>query len=184
MNSRAKFLIISIALFALAGSALFFFNPTSSTTPVNLIPIAPTETAGHLKPDPTVYSSNSNRIQSTIAEGVPALKPHLDTATSSPVFAEADITQYVATHPVGVKIQYTSPVTVAKIKYLTMKEVHSILGSGGTNLPDSEPMCYVLVTGSFSMTSPPPDAVTVTYQKAYELFDAITGNQVQDGLLN
>jgi hypothetical protein len=195
MNSRAKFLIISIALFALAGSALFFIAPTGSnaSTTANLTPIAQTVQARYPTPDVALHPSHSTRTQSTVAEGAPALKPHVNAvaaasnsvATTSSVFTEADIKQYVATHPIARRVTPTSPIIVEKIQYLTKKEVRSILDRGETTFSDSsdnDPMCLVTLGGTFILEG--PNGIAVTYQKAFELFDAGTGNLVSSGTGN
>jgi hypothetical protein len=193
VNSRAKFLIISIALFALAGSALFFIAPTGSnaSTTANLTPVAQTVQARYPTVDVASHPSHSNRTTSTVAEGAPALTPHVNAAasngaaTTSTTFSEADIKQYVATHPIARRVKATSSMTVEKIQYLTKKEVRSILDSGESTFSDSsdnDPMCLVTIGGTFILEG--PNGIAVTYRKAFELFDSRTGNLVSSGAGN
>jgi hypothetical protein len=189
MKNKVKILIIPIFLFILIG---LVFTISNSSIPViagdstSLTPSPSAKGTPVLDPNPRSLSLNSRPLGSQDV-GMPALKPHLNadaTAsngadTISPTFAEADIKQYVATHPVARRIKATSPITVEKIQYLTRKEVRSILGGDGTTFSDNDPMCLVTLNGTFILEG--PNGVAVTYQKAIELFDAHTGNLVMSG---
>jgi hypothetical protein len=65
---------------------------------------------------------------------------------------------------------------------MTSQAVSVVLQGERTGLPDSTLLCYVELRGNVVFSG--PRGVTVAYPRAYEVFDAHTGNLLGWGGMN
>jgi hypothetical protein len=111
--------------------------------------------------------------------GVPAIAPHLN---QTPAVTEADVMQYVITHPVPYNIAPSGPVSVAHITCTASSGVSQLLGGVSTGFPDDYVLCLAELAGHFEFPSPAvPSRAIATYSQAFEVFDAESGNLVLAG---
>ncbi len=155
----------------------------SAATPVPTLP--------PLAVTPTIVFNPTRTISLSEGEGVPAITPRLAVVNlSTPTFTEGDVRQYVNSHPVGGKISSQGTPVIEKIEFLTKKDLATRLPLGGhvAGLSDDRLLCYVQLSGTFSVAAPPPvvnrTPSSASVQKSMQLFDALTGNLLLTGAGN
>ena len=165
---------------AISTAAVSAGNREIGTDPtvLALIPSPPAKGAAPNLSPPTAVGKPLSKFT-----GVPAVQPHLNLNDSTKAaFDEADIRQFVLANRVGVKIIPTSAFSIEKVEFLTKKEIGTQIGDEGTELPDNDLQCLVTLKGTFTVRS--PNVTSITYSKAYEIFDARTGNKLVSELGN
>jgi hypothetical protein len=120
-------------------------------------------------------------------QGMPAIIPQTTvTDTRTPTFMGQAAIQYVSTHPLRGKISSAGSETIVSVKFLTNQEANAQLNAR-TNFASGRLLCVVELRGTFTVSGPPivnPAGVVVprtsTTQSAFEVFDAHTGNLVEE----
>jgi hypothetical protein len=113
--------------------------------------------------------------------GVKAITP---TSNGIPAFTKGDVIKYVKTHNMPFNVAPLSDITDVQVSFITSKEVNALLNRQNTHIPDNYLLCFVTLTGKFIFPGPPTvDGKTssATYQHAFEIFDAKTGNLLMGG---
>ena len=113
--------------------------------------------------------------------GAPAVTP---TLTGVPAFSKQDVIKYVNTHNIPFNIAALSSHSVGQVSFITSKQVNDFLHRQNTHIPDNYLLCFVTFYGAFIFSGPPVPkgkAATITYQSAFEVFDATTGNLLMGG---
>jgi hypothetical protein len=139
-----------------------------------------------------VDSTKSGPVGGIAAINVGGKKAALTTNSNGAKFTEADVRQFFTTHPEWGLIKSSIPFTIEKVEFLTSREVSAKLGRNVTaivGVTDTTLFCLVTGHGSFSMAGGPPTNAQssqkgVTFQRAFQLFDAQTGNLVLMGGLD
>jgi hypothetical protein len=103
-----------------------------------------------------------------------------------PGFATEELARFAETHPVPKLMTGDGKAKVTKLDCgQTAKTVMALLRGKGTGLPDSTPVCYVELEGSFALSPPrsagKPRGGGVALTTAFEVFDAKTGNLLLTG---
>lgn len=116
--------------------------------------------------------------------GGPAIQPSLnDTDPSMPAFTEADVRSYHNRLPMrgfGERGSSVSPAGIVSIKFLTQRELKTLMPDGVWGTTDDVLLCYVQYTGTFILSSPFGPSKTV--HQAMEIFNAHTGNMLVSGV--
>jgi hypothetical protein len=133
-------------------------------------------------------SSTSGKLLLPIATpeqpvGATAITP---TTSGIPAFSKEDVITYVKTHNIPFNEALLSQHTVEQVSFIPSKEVNAILHRQNTRIPDSYLLCFVTFHGTFVFPGPPVPPVkrktsSITYQRAFEVFDAKTGNLLMGG---
>ena len=113
--------------------------------------------------------------------GAPAITP---TLSGIPAFAKDDVMAYVTTHNMPFDDAPPSDITAVEVSFITSREVNALIDRQNTSIPDSYLLCFVRLTGRFVFAGPPTasgQATSLTYQHAYQVFDAKTGNLLMGG---
>lgn len=135
--------------------------------------IAVNPTSGSSQPRPARPHPTAANAQ--LPRGSPALKPG---PTGSPYTLD-DVREFVLAHPLGARTDKSSAVTITRLEFLTSKEVSPLLKGATTGFADDYKLCYVELAGNFTFFG--PQGATRTYQRAFEVFDAQTGNFLMMG---
>lgn len=122
-------------------------------------------------------------IDIQMPQGVPAITP--SRADALPSFTEAEVRDFVMTHPPG-KGASSSQYTIVTVDCaLTSSDLSRILRDINTGLPDALRVCYIELEGSFTfigpLSQPQGERRVVIYPRGFEVFDAKTGNLLLDG---
>jgi hypothetical protein len=116
--------------------------------------------------------------------GVPAIPPHLRIdATNIAAFTESDVRQYVSSQQSFGQIAPLpgTTVVIVKIEFLTSQAATKLIGES-TGMPASHLLCYVELSGDFSLpTGPGGGSTSATVHTIQEVFDAQTGNLLEIG---
>lgn len=105
--------------------------------------------------------------------GRPAISP-----SPNAQITEAQVRSYVLSHRVPRALQATN-MAVVSVNFINSQQVRSMLHSANLGLPDEEPMCLVILSGTFVFPGPP--GKSPTFPIAVEVYDARTGNLLQSG---
>jgi hypothetical protein len=111
------------------------------------------------------------------AAGSPATGSPAITPVANAQITEAQVRTYVLSHRLP-RAEATNSAIVS-ISFITSEQVSSLLHSAKIGVPDQDPMCLVVMSGTFVF--PGPRGHTVTYPIAVAVFDARTGNLMQSG---
>lgn len=117
--------------------------------------------------------------------GLPAIKPHL---CSVPTFTETDARQYMSTVSSfdSMRISQTSPhFLVTRVLFVTNSVANTILNADTGIASDNLIVCYVEVYGDFTVDSPFPksNSKPVIYHHGQMVFDGVTGNRLDIGIV-
>lgn len=126
-------------------------------------------------------ASNTTIVQpvEAVGPGSAAIKPTLsysDIAKAN--FTEADAIQYVTTHMVDGLM--SSPSVMPKVEsttFLTSKEVEDKFKTS-LGLTANAPVCMVVISGNFRVSTGPVGAGSRILTKVTEVFDGRTGNSL------
>lgn len=111
--------------------------------------------------------------------GVPAISPRsLAVSASMPTFTASDADQYVNSTTVFRAVTSRQP-TIVVTRFMTVVQLDKLLGAIDLGLPETAPVCYVELHGSFTFAG--PKGSTKTYSRAIEVFDGHTGNFLMSG---
>lgn len=116
--------------------------------------------------------------------GAPAITP---TISGVPAFSKEDVIKYVNTHNIPFNAALLSSHSVEQIAFITSRQVNDLLHRQNTHIPDNYLLCFVTFDGTFIFSGPPGangKTSTITYQRAFEVFDATTGNLLMGGGLS
>lgn len=195
-SKRGMIVLISVIVLLLFIIVIIISGTTTkanATTPSsNSTFLTPSPDSKAIVPTTQVnLSSNSN--QSFVSSGVPAIATNASVAKNAttnvavPTFTDADVKSYISSQLyIGRRI-ISSSMQIEKIEFISKEELAKRFHGGSFNYPnDGRLFCYVTLTGTFTVTSPIPDkkGVHITSKRAFIIFDAYTGNQLGDGLLN
>lgn len=111
--------------------------------------------------------------------GVGAITP-----SSTGTITQTDVMNYVQTHNIPFNSATQAAHKVESISFVTSKQVNTLLNRKNTYIPDNYPLCFVTFSGTFLFPHPPVPVVSrrsFTYQRAFEVFDAKTGNLLMGG---
>jgi hypothetical protein len=119
----------------------------------------------------------------TAVTGIPAIRPMRPGADpGTPTFAADDAITYVAQSTFrGPKLVSTTPVVVTGVEFITSKDAEGRLGTT-IGLRDTDLVCVVSVTGTFTVSGPHGQAVKAPSTRGYSVFDARTGNLLVEGV--
>lgn len=128
---------------------------------------------------------------SDLPTGGSAIKPTIDNpGPGMPAFTAADVEGYItfvgADLYLGRRIQIdpASPPQIAKLEFLTDRDLRSRLGGKSTGLSDDALLCYVELSGNFRLISPFEEQVSSqTLRKGILVFNAQTGNIMMAGAM-
>jgi hypothetical protein len=136
---------------------------------------------------PTTYSGTP-KLKLALPAGTPqqpvGVKAITPTSNDVPAFTKDDVIKYVKTHNIPFNVAPLSDITDVQVSFITSKEVNARLNRQNTHIPDNYLLCFVTLTGKFIFPGPPTvDGKTssATYQRAFEVFDAKTGNLLMGG---
>jgi hypothetical protein len=159
-------------------------------------------------PSPTLIPNTTpptNITNAPRANGIPAIKPHLNAnvagganTASTPTYAEADVRTYIAQeHPEWGLIKPLGAIVVDKVEFLANKDVDGRLGkktiSALTGITPDGLVCLVTGHGKFanrgangmpgtpSSTQNQSNTPALTFAQAYWVFDITTGNLLMMG---
>ena len=117
--------------------------------------------------------------------GGPAIQPRITAAdASTAAYTEADVRQYLATHPAFPTVDGTEPV-IAKVLFIPASEASALMRGASIGRPDTTLVCYVEVHGNLSTSwvhVPKPGVYPATARVGVLVFDAQTGNALICGL--
>jgi hypothetical protein len=68
---------------------------------------------------------------------------------------------------------------VSTVSFTTSGAVSTLLHGADMGLPDTTPVCYVELQGTYSFAG--PQGNVVTFHKGFEVFDSLTGNLILAG---
>jgi hypothetical protein len=108
--------------------------------------------------------------------GSPAIKSR---SNGSPAFTVDDVKQYITADPLLGPAVKQGKATITTAEFITSKELSERWHGVTAAFPDSYPLCYVELQGSFTFFGPPGSKVT--YNKEVLVFDAHSGNLVITG---
>jgi hypothetical protein len=112
------------------------------------------------------------------APGLPAITPHIHVSqsksSSTASFTEEDAKQYVMTHPIPRIANSIAGFTIAKVVFLSSKEVSQLMNGESTGASDTSLLCYVQLHGTLTLEN--EQGGHRTFHKVIEVFDAQTGN--------
>lgn len=134
-------------------------------------------------PMPTVLPLNVSPDPMARAKGR-AQSPITGSEAIAPPVTEATVREYLA-HNYSVKGVKSQNVNVEKVQFITVNELKPLLNNDPfmNSLPSTEVLVYVTMTGDFT---PPPaeggQAFTADFHSMYQVFDAVTGNQIMGGI--
>ncbi len=111
------------------------------------------------------------------AAGSPASGVRAITPAANAQITETQVRSFVLSHHLP-RVQATN-VALVSVSFIPSQQVSSLLHSAKIGVPDQEPMCVVIMSGTFVFPGPPGHIVT--YPIAVEVFDARTGNLMQSG---
>jgi hypothetical protein len=106
------------------------------------------------------------------ASGMRAITP-----AANAQITETQVRNFVLSHHLP-RARATN-MAIVSVSFMATGQVSSLLHSARIGVPDQDPMCVVIMSGTFVFTGPPGH--TVTYPVAVEVFDARTGNLMQSG---
>jgi hypothetical protein len=144
-----------IATVLALGTACAKRSPTEGRTPVPIVTPAPNATG-------------------MTASGSTAVPP-----AEHGAITEAQVRSYVLTHRVPHALSATN-VAVRSITFMPARQVSAVLHSSKLSVPDEQPMCLVIMTGTFVFPAP-RGVARPTFPIGIEVFDARTGNVLQSG---
>jgi hypothetical protein len=98
-------------------------------------------------------------------------------------FTKADVIAYFKTHNLPKNSASTTQIQVDTLEFLTSKEVSQRLQGVMTGLGDNDRVGFVILTGTFIFTGPGTDSKAARFNRAYAVFDAVTGNLLMIGTL-
>jgi hypothetical protein len=154
MQTRAGVLLIAAALSFVAGCKK---QPATAPKPVAVVEPAPG------------------------AVGLPASGGAAIAPAANGQITDAQVRSYVLSHRVPPAVQ-SSNVAIVSTSFITSQQVSSLLHTAKIGVPDQEPMCLVIMSGSFVFRG--PRGATSLFPIAVEVFDARTGRLMQAGGLS
>lgn len=157
MQIRAGMLMIAAALSVAAGCKQ---EPTKGAT----------------APKPVVAVRPAPGAVGARASGGTAIAP-----PANGQITEEQVRSYVLSHGVPPAVE-TANVAIVSTSFITNHQVSSLLQTAKIGVPDQEPMCLVVMSGSFRFRG--PGGATSTFPIAVEVFDARTGRLMQAGGLS
>jgi hypothetical protein len=112
------------------------------------------------------------------ATGLPAVGRPAITPFANATITAAQVRSYVLSHRVPFALRATN-VTIRSISFVNGAQVRAALRSARLGVSDREPLCLVVMSGTFVFTGPPgrPPAFPI----GIEVFDARTGHLLQSG---
>jgi hypothetical protein len=115
--------------------------------------------------------------------GLPAITPRgKGVGPMEAAFTADDVVRFVAVadgRSVSRRINANKAPTVSKVEFITEAELKARTAGEGTGLPDDALLCYVELSGDFTIVSPFGKSVNV--DTAIQVFDATTGNLMMSG---
>ena len=125
--------------------------------------------------------------------GSPAIEPTIKNATADEAsFTEADVVRYFEDYQARLNGQhaiwgYASevPVSIAKIEFLTLRELKAKHPYIEPNVPEDTLLCYIQYKGAFKQFNDDqsvPAGAPIPRDIAFEVLDAQTGNRLVHGL--
>lgn len=167
MSKRLFYLCGGLVLtITLAGA---FFSQASAATVPN--PSPPATKGG----DPSANLGRHFAIT-----GSPGIRMMPNVGTS---IGKADVVRYVQLSGIPDLLNGSSLSAVASAEVLTSKQIGILLDGESTGFADTTPLWFVSLQGTFIFHGPSLSPKR-TYQKAYEVFDPITGNLLMYGSLS
>jgi hypothetical protein len=124
-------------------------------------------------PNPVAPVEPSRGAVGQPPSGRPAISP-----PPNAQITETQVRSYVLSHRVPRALQATN-MAIVSISFINSQQVRSLLHSPNLGIPDQEPMCLVILSGTFVFPGPP--GTTPTFPIAIEVYDARTGNLLQSG---
>lgn len=160
-------------------------RPVAPQVNSSLTPVAPTA-------PPPVVPANAAKLSSV--KGVAAIKvtnANALTNGNGAKFSEADVRQFLSSQPQWGMIKSVAPFTIEKVEFLTAREVKARINQDVATMmgvADTTSFCLMTGRGSFVMAAGPPlpgqpqtSNTGATFQRAYQLYDAQTGNLIMMG---
>lgn len=106
--------------------------------------------------------------------GGKAITPHLN---AIPSYTTGDVRQFILASGLDQTTTAGTPSTITKIAFMTTSQASTLLQGESIGRPDGAMVCYVELRGPFTIEGPVPAGATLpTAQRAYDIFDAQTGN--------
>lgn len=88
------------------------------------------------------------------------------------------VRNYILSHRVPQALTATN-IVIRSISFLSSEQVSALLHTAPIDVPAQQPMCLVVMTGTFVFAGPPGQ--TPAFPVGVEVFDASTGNLLQAG---
>jgi hypothetical protein len=98
-------------------------------------------------------------------------------------FTKADVVTYFKSHNLPKNAGALAQVQVDTVEFVTSKDVTQRLQGVSTGLADNDRVAFVTLSGTFIFTGPGADRKAATFNRAYAVFDAATGNLMMIGTL-
>ncbi len=158
--------------------------PVAAQVGSSLTPLAPTA-------PPPIVPANAAKLSPV--KGIAAIKVTNANALingNGAKFSEADVRQFLHDHPEWGQFKSTAPFAIEKVEFLTAREVKVRINQDVATImgvPDTTSFCLMTGRGSFVMAAGPPlpgqptSNTGATFQRAYQLYDAQTGNLILMG---
>jgi hypothetical protein len=106
-------------------------------------------------------------------QGMTALTVH---AGAAEPFTKADVVTYFKSHNLPKNAGALAQFQVDTLEFMTSKDVNQRLQGVSTGLADNDRVGFVTLSGTFVFTGPGSDRKSATFNRAYAVFDAATGN--------
>lgn len=99
-------------------------------------------------------------------------------------FGVEDVSAYVHSHRLFKNTGPTADIAVERLEFITAGAVRDRLSGATTGLPDNTRLAFATLRGTFVFAGPPPKAKIATFDRAYALFSASSGNLLMFGTLD
>jgi hypothetical protein len=109
----------------------------------------------------------------------------LDVRPGSEPFTREDVSQYFQTHNLPRNRGSNADFQVVQLEFMTSGELRTRLQGVLSGLPDDSRVGFVTLRGMIVFTGPPSaDRKPATFERAYAVFSAATGNLLMVGTLD
>lgn len=113
--------------------------------------------------------------------GKTALKPRVASASATTAtFSQQDVLDWLKTNQIGGRIGVVSISGIQTIEFLTNHDLKIKYDITDLGVRDTKPICYVVVSGSFTISSPFTDKAN-TIHELLLIFDSQNGNLLMSG---
>lgn len=166
-------LVVTVMVLGIFIAAQFQRHPVRAQAPASKLKLPPLPTG----------LPNYPAIPAQQPVGAPAIHPAKGSLSSD------EVRQFLTSNPSPVGVKGVPNVTITRSDCgLPASKVSNMLPGKSLGLPAGMPLCYVELSGTFTVYTPPtpkaPHGTPVTFRNGFKVFDANTGNVMVTGALN